>query len=76
MTYTDEEKMVIIRCLEEGDSIKDICNGYGVSRSTLHRWIHEGGESASDSENVQAHSARDWNILQHRMEKLENIIVF
>ncbi len=75
MTYTDEEKMIIIKRLDEGDSIKAICNEYGVSRSTLYRWTHDGKESTSDTENVQVHSAKDWNIIQRRMEKLENIII-
>lgn len=74
MTYTDKEKMIIIDRLNEGGSIKAICNEYGVSRSTLYRWTHDGRESTSDLENVQMHSVRDWNILQCRMEKLENII--
>jgi transposase-like protein len=65
----------MINRLDEGDSIKVICNEYGVSRSTLYRWMHDGKESTSDPENVQVHSAKDWNILQRRMEKLENIIV-
>ncbi len=47
MTYTDEEKMIIINRLNEGDSIKAICNEYGVSRSTLYRWTHDGEESTS-----------------------------
>ncbi len=75
MTYPDEEKMIIIKRLDEGDSIKAICNEYGVSRSTLYRWTHDSEESTSDPKNVQVHSAKDWNILQHRMEKQENIIV-
>lgn len=74
MTYTDEDKMIIINRLNEGGSINAICNEYGVSRSTLYRWTHDGRESTSDSENIQVHSVRDWNILHRRMEKLENII--
>jgi len=74
MTYTDEEKMIIINRLDEGESITDICDEYGVSRSTLYRWTHDGKESTSDPENVQVHSDKDRNILQRRMEKLENII--
>jgi len=36
MTYTDEEKMIVINRLDEGNSIKAICNEYGVARSTLY----------------------------------------
>lgn len=74
MTYTNEDKMIIINRLNEGGPINAICNEYGVSRSTLYRWTHDSRESTSDSENVQVHSVRDWNILHRRMEKLENII--
>jgi len=37
MAYIDKEKIVIIKRLDEGDSIKDICNEYGVSRNTLYQ---------------------------------------
>ncbi len=74
MIYTCEEKMRIISRLNAGDSIKAICKEHGVSRSTLYRWAHDGKESTSNLENVQAYSARDWNMLQRRIKKLENII--
>jgi len=75
MIYTDEEKRIIINRLDEGDSIKAVCNEYGVSRSTHYRWTHDSKESTSALENIQIHLAKDWNILQRRIEKLENIIV-
>jgi len=74
MTYTAEEKRNIINRLDEGESITDICGEYGVSRSTLYRWTHDDRESISDPENAQSHSAKDYNLLQRRVEKLENII--
>lgn len=74
MTYTTEEKRNIINQLNEGVSIKDLCNKYGVSRSTLYRWAHDSGESISDPGNAQSHSAKDYNLLQRKVEKLENMI--
>ena len=74
MIYTDEEKTNIIKKFNEGDSIKAVCNKYGVSRSTLYRWTHDGRESTTNPENSQSYSAKDYNLLQHRMEKLENMI--
>ena len=74
MTYTAEEKRNIINRLDEGESITDICNEYGVSRSTLYRWAHDGGESIANPENTQSQSVKDYNLLQRRMEKLENMI--
>lgn len=74
MTYTAEEKMNIIKRLNEGDSIQAVCNEYGVSRSTLYRWTHNSGETTSDSENAQSRSAKDYNLLQRKVEKLENMI--
>ena len=73
MTYTNEEKLDIINRLDLGDSISDVCATYGVSRSTLYRWTHAGNKSISDSENRQRPSAKDYGMLQRRMEKLENI---
>lgn len=74
MTYTAEEKTNIIKKLNEGDSIQTVCNEYGVSRSTLYRWTHDCGGSISDPEKTQSHSAKDYNLLQRRVEKLENMI--
>lgn len=74
MIYTNEEKRNIIKRLNGGDSIKAMCNEYGVSRSTLYRWAHSGGGYTSDSEKAQGHSAKDYSTLQRRLEKLENII--
>ena len=74
MTYTNEEKMRIINRLDAGDSIKGLCSAYGVSRSTLYRWTHDCGKSISNLGNAQGPSAKDYNMLQRRIEKLENII--
>lgn len=74
MTYTSEEKLNIINRFKQGDSIKDICNEYGVSCSTLFRWTHDCGKSISDLENVHSLSAKDYGVLQRRIEKLENMI--
>lgn len=74
MIYTNEEKMRVINRFNEGDSIKALCSAYGVSRSTLYRWIHDSDKFSSDSENIQGLSGRDYHMLQHKIEKLENII--
>lgn len=74
MIYTDEEKTNIIKRLNEGDSIKAICDGYGVSRSTLYRWTHDCDKFISGPDNIQNHSAKDYSMLQRRIEKLENMI--
>jgi len=74
MTYTNEEKLDIINRLDLGDSISDVCAAYGVSRSTLYRWTHDCGKSIPDLENAQVPSAKDYGMLQRRMEKLENIV--
>lgn len=74
MTYTNETKMNIINRLDEGDSIQELCSAYRISRSTLYRWMHDGDKSISDSENVQGPSIKDYRMLQHKIEKLENVI--
>jgi len=74
MTYTAEEKRNIINQLNMRESITGIRNKYGVSRSTLYRWTHDGEEATSDLENAQSHSAKDYNLLQRKVEKLENMI--
>lgn len=74
MTYTNEEKLNIINRLDLGDSISDVCAAYGVFRSTFYRWTHDYGKSIPDLENAQVPSAKDYGMLQRRMEKLENIV--
>ena len=45
-----------------------------VSRSTLYRWTHDCGKSISNLGHAKGPSAKDYNMLQRRIEKLENII--
>lgn len=74
MIYSKEEKMNIVSRVNQGASIKELCSTYGVSRSTIYRWTHNRGKSIPDSKYLPSPSAKSYNMLQRRMEKLENII--
>lgn len=74
MTYTSEEKMNIINRMNRGDSIRALCAEYGISRSTLYRWAGDYSKPDSDSGKNHIPTVKDYNTLQRKVEKLENII--
>ena len=74
MTYTNEEKRNIINRINQGELIRDLCAEYGVSRSTLYRWLSNYDKSAPGSGEQDVPTVKEYNILQRRVEKLENVI--
>lgn len=74
MTYTNEEKMNITNRMSQGASIRDLCAEYGISRSTLYRWLSNCSKPGSDSGKDHIPSIKDYNVLQRKVEKLENIV--
>ncbi len=37
--FSDEEKMRMVRMVQSGTPIKEVCKREGVSRSALYEWI-------------------------------------
>ena len=47
--YTDEQKLGILKELDAGIPIKDLCRKYGISDGSIYYWKSKmGGMSASD----------------------------
>ena len=69
MTYTNEEKRNIINRINQGELIRDLCAEYGVSRSTLYRWLSNYDKSAPGSGEQDVPTVKEYNILQRRVEK-------
>lgn len=74
MTYTNEEKMNITNRMNQGASIRDLCAEYGISRSTLYRWLSNCSKPGFDSGKDHIPSIKDYNVLQRKVEKLENVV--
>lgn len=51
-----------------------LCAEYGISRSTLYRWAGDYSKPDSDSGKNHIPTVKDYNTLQRKVEKLENII--
>ena len=47
--YTEEFKQSIVNLYESGKSSTQICKEYGISSSTLHKWIKKYTKVHSDS---------------------------
>lgn len=74
MAYTNEEKSNIVNRINQGEPIRDLCAEYGVSRSTLYRWLSNYDKSVPSSAEKGIPTVKEYNILQRRVEKLENVI--
>lgn len=72
MQYTDKEKFAIVQRHQAGEPTQTLCQEYGISRSTLYRWIKT--HCAANASPSCSFSLKDYNILQHRVEKLENMV--
>lgn len=66
--------MNITNRMSQGASIRDLCAEYGISRSTLYRWLSNCSKPGSDSGKDHIPSIKDYNVLQRKVEKLENIV--
>lgn len=38
-TYTEEFKLTIVKLAESGHSTKELCQEYGVAKSTVNSWL-------------------------------------
>lgn len=74
MAYTNEEKRNIVNRINQGELIRNLCSEHGVSRSTVYRWLSNYDKSASGSGGKDIPTVKEYNILQRRVQKLENII--
>lgn len=81
--YTEEQIVGIVKKVESGNNVAEICRQYGISEATIHRWRKKyGGLDISEvkrmkqleAENTQlkkivAQQAMDINALQELLSK-------
>jgi putative transposase len=81
--YTEEQIVGIVKKVESGNNVAEICRQYGISEATIHRWRKKyGGLDISEvkrmkqleAENTQlkkivAQQAMDINALQEVLSK-------
>ena len=81
--YTEEQIVGIVKKVESGNNVAEICRQYGISKATIHRWRKKyGGLDISEvkrmkqleAENTQlkkivAQQAMDINALQELLSK-------
>ena len=84
--YTEEQIVGIVKKVESGNNVAEICRQYGISEATIHRWRKKyGGLDISEvkrmkqleAENTQlkkivAQQAMDINALQELLSKNGN----
>lgn len=39
MKFTKEDKLVFVKCYQNGETVLQICNENQIPRSTFYRWI-------------------------------------
>lgn len=81
--YTEEQIVGIVKKIESGNNVAEMCRQYGISEATIHRWRKKyGGLDISEvkrmkqleAENTQlkkivAQQAMDINALQELLSK-------
>lgn len=72
MKYSNDEKLSIIARYQQGESITALSDELNIPRSTLYRWLKSFPTDSTESPST--FSFRDYALLQHKVEKLQNII--
>ncbi len=70
MTYSDQEKATIITKYKQGKPVQELCTEYGICARTIYRWA----KYYPTVDNEQILSPKEYKLLLHRIEKLENVI--
>ena len=70
MTYTDQEKATIITKYKQGRPVQELCAEYGICARTIYRWAKHYPAVGDE----QFLSPKEYKLLLHRIEKLENIV--
>lgn len=72
MTYTNQEKAVIVAQYQQGTSVQELSEKYGVCERTIYRWAKKHNDIVSEEKRTL--TAKEYDMLLHRIEKLENIV--
>jgi putative transposase len=72
MTYTDQEKTVIITQYRQGKLIQELCAEYGVCERTIYRWAKIYCPMVSNKKRTC--TVKEYDALLRRVAKLENMV--
>lgn len=72
MTYTDQEKAIIVAQYQQGTSAQELSEKYGVCKRTIYRWAKKYCGIVPGEK--RALTAKECDMLLHRVKKLENIV--
>ena len=70
MNYSDSEKAAITTKYKQGIAIQELSTEYGISERTIYRWAKHYPAVGDE----QFLSPKEYKLLLHRIEKLENIV--
>lgn len=72
MIYTDQEKTIIVAQYKQGTSAQELSKKYGVCERTIYRWAKKYNDIVPEEKRTL--TAKEYDMLLHRVEKLENIV--
>lgn len=72
MTYTDQEKAIIVAQYQQGTSAQELSEKYGVCKRTIYRWAKKYCGIVPGEK--RALTVKECDMLLHRVKKLENIV--
>ena len=71
MRYSEQEKIKIVCHFQNGATVQEICQQYGISRSTLYRWAAAPCTTTPDGE---IFSLKEIRQLQRKVERLQAVV--
>ena len=71
MRYSEQEKIKIVCHFQNGATVQEICQQYGISRSTLYRWVAAPRTTTPDGEIISLKEIRQ---LQRKVERLQAVV--
>ena len=61
--FTDEQKILILKELDAGIAVKDLCRKHGVSDATIYNWKRKlGGLEVHDAKRLKALEDENWKL--------------
>lgn len=71
MRYSEQEKIKIVCHFQNGATVQEICQQYGISRSTLYRWAAAPRTTTPDGE---IFSLKEIRQLQRKVKRLQAVV--
>ena len=76
MKISSEEKQALVLQYEQGKSVKSICPGTGIARSTFYTWIRSYGTVIKNDDETTRVTLREVENLKRKVKMLEERLKF